>query len=327
MDKSNEKLNLDSEQELSENPPNIRPIEHSEEEEEYDINIQDNEEHLETEYLVDDGTNNEPNNENYQPESGPLIEEYDINEINPELVPFTDEYDVVEPSGDEDDDYNFDAEPLIEEFNFNGSVGDLSDFSQEEPPLLDEYNLSEPDDDEKYPQLDYIPEELKNYIMLPGPDYEEYTGEVEYISSPKEHPSFNEESLLNLGISVSDFGLDEVLTDLPFSPPRKKSDDVFVEEYMEHVPDTPTPQRRLSKEALELEQIQDEPSPPATPKKTLRRMNQCPSVESFLKIGEPVRLHFVVLPGQKIFCIDARMDRTISDIKKEISPICKVKLS
>jgi hypothetical protein len=54
-------------------------------------------------------------------------------------------------------------------------------------------------------------------------------------------------------------------------------------------------------------------------------MHECPSVESFLKLGDPVHVQFVVLPGQKLFSINARVDRNIFQIKKDISPICKVK--
>ena len=54
-------------------------------------------------------------------------------------------------------------------------------------------------------------------------------------------------------------------------------------------------------------------------------MHECPSVESFLRIGDPVHVQFMVLPGQKLFAVNARVDRTIYQIKRDISPIVKVR--
>ena len=80
---------------------------------------------------------------------------------------------------------------------------------------------------------------------------------------------------------------------------------------------------RLSMEALNLESRQLTPSPPASAAVS-PRINKCPSIESFFKLSEVVAINFHVLPGQKIYGKNIRLDRTIAVIKEELSRLTKV---
>ncbi|CAG7728638.1 unnamed protein product [Allacma fusca] len=106
------------------------------------------------------------------------------------------------------------------------------------------------------------------------------------------------------------------------APPQPKTSlEEFDEIYMK--PSDSCIMRRFSENALTIGSRLSTPSPPETPDVT-PRLNRCPSIESFFKLGEKITVHFYILPGGRIYSRDIRLDTTIGSIKEELSKIVKV---